>query len=169
LQLSPETRLRETREFARLLASALPFLAPIAVELNFSCGNIEKGEPTTVAEVKAALRIVSEITGVPVGAKFNITLPVADAVSIALDPNCAFLGAYNTLPDGAILADGRTAREVAGFAEPPLLERVGAVGSYSGKPFLPYSLRWYGQARKAGIAKRAGTPYIRHVVCESAQ
>jgi len=145
-------RLEETREMVKLLKVELPFRSPVAIEYVFSCGNV--GLPTVrgLDEIHATLEILRELD-VPLGVKLSIITPVSDALEIASDPNCAFLGAYNALPDDAVLSDGRTAREVAGFVEPPLVPRVGVAGSYSGAPFFPYSLAWHRQAREAGITK----------------
>lgn len=145
-----EERMKELEEFIDLLFYfKKDFRAPFGLQTNRSCPNVGLHPEKIVEETIDVLTAVS-VLDIPIMLKFNILLPVEEALKISKHSACDALCVSNTIPWGA-LPSLINWRELFGLDESPLKKYGG--GGLSGAPLLPLVKRWVKSARFAGITK----------------
>ena len=135
----------DARVFAPALARELPFFrAPVALEVNFSCPNVDHGanDPGNILDILGMLR-AGGVT-CPLIPKFNALEPVQTAVEVSESPLCSAVAVGNTIPWGRLpeLIDWRG---LFGSDISPLVHLGG--GGLSGAPLLPLTVAWVTAAR----------------------
>jgi dihydroorotate dehydrogenase len=147
-------RLNELAEFLSLLARHLKdFKAPVALQINFSCPNVEHKHETEelVREVIKFLELCYLVVDVPIIPKFNILLPPEAAAEISKHPACRAINVSNTIPWGE-LPQKIDWQRLFGTLESPLKEFGG--GGLSGAPLLPLVADWVIRAKtRAKVSK----------------
>lgn len=135
-------RLAEASRFASAISGGrATFLAPFAIQVNFSCPNIGLDPSHLVGEVGATLDAISEILpSVPLIPKLNIMVPPAVAGEIGMHPRCHAICASNTIPWGSFPDRVDWARL---FGETSPLAEFGG-GGLSGAPLTPLVRAWVG-------------------------
>jgi dihydroorotate dehydrogenase len=147
-------RLAELREFVSLLIKyKSQFLGPFALQINFSCANvqIERETEDLVDEVVESLFIAQAID-VPLVPKFNLLLPPWAARKVTRHQVCDAISITNAIPWGQLsdeipwsnlfpTADGRSPLHMYGG------------GALSGAPLLPLVEKWVRTARENYINK----------------
>lgn len=120
MQTTPADRAEGLRQYVHLMSGYLPtFLAPVALQINFSCPNVGLNPHELVEEVGQAMEIAGALE-IPLVPKFNATVPVEPIVEISRHPNFSALCMSNTIPWGQI-ADRIDWLELFGTAQSPLL------------------------------------------------
>lgn len=142
-----EKRVDEAREFATLLRSFMPFRAPIALQVNFSCPNVGL-KSAVVLEMWKTLDVLQSL-GIPLVPKINAMFPIEDVMSIEGHPAVDAISVSNTIPWGKLPAL-KPWEDLFGETSP--LAHLGG-GGLSGKPLLPLVLRWVQSARARGWEK----------------
>lgn len=140
-----QTLAEDAAIFGDYLAKELPrFNAPVALQVNFSCPNVDHGgnDPDEVVGVLRALRHVGVTC--PLVPKFNALEPVRTAVEVAESPFCAAVAVGNTIPWGRA-AEHIDWRGLFGSDVSPLAHLGG--GGLSGSPLLPLTTAWVAAAR----------------------
>ncbi|MFA5184124.1 MAG: hypothetical protein WC456_01200 [Patescibacteria group bacterium] len=142
-------RLDETKRFVELLAANLSeFRAPIGLQINISCPNIQHNTQELVNEAIKMLQIASELN-IPLDLKANIFLPDRLAQEIDASGLCDILTLSNTIPYGTENL-GLDWKRLFGETSP--LKKYGyGNGGLSGKPVLPLVLKKIEELRMAGV------------------
>jgi len=145
-----EARLDELKKFVDLFANYLPrFLAPVGLQINYSCPNVGLNPNEITDEAKTGLSIAS-VLEIPLMPKFNILAPVKTIKEICEDFYCDAICISNTIPWGSL--PGRINwKKLFGSDVSPLAEFGG--GGLSGRPLLPLVVEWVAEARNIGIKK----------------
>lgn len=147
--LEPEDRLAELRGFVDLFTEGLPdFCSDVGLQINYSCPNAGLHLDKLPGEVKEGLRIASRL-GIPLMPKFNVELPIEQAIEIGKDPNCDALCISNTVPYGH-LPNEIDWKGLFGDVSP--LAHLGG-GGLSGKPLLPLVIKYLHRLRREGFTK----------------
>lgn len=143
-------RLAELRDFVALIKGSIgDFVAPVGLEINFSCPNAGLDPSSLLHEVGQALDIAAELD-VPLQCKFNATVPVKPACDVARHEACDAITMSNTIPWGK-LPERIDWRGLFGTDVSPLAHLGG--GGLSGWPLLPIVCDWIRAARDAGFRK----------------
>ena len=147
VQKTTEQRLIELCEFATLLANHLPrFIAPVALEINFSCPNVGLNPITLIDEIEQALAQAAGILpSVPRIVKLSVEVPPETAAQICADPNLDALDLSNTLPFGKLPDVIDWGRLFPSGVSP--LKQFGG-GGLSGAPLLKPVCRWISTLRQ---------------------
>ena len=147
VQKTTEQRLIELCEFATLLANHLPrFIAPVALEINFSCPNVGLDPTMLVGEISQALAQVAGILrSVPRIVKLSIEVPPETMAQICTDPNLDALDLSNTIPFGKLPYVIDWGRLFPSGTSP--LEQFGG-GGLSGAPLLKPVCHWISTLRR---------------------
>jgi dihydroorotate dehydrogenase len=149
-------RLTEYAGLAERLAKALPdFLAPIALQINFSCPNVGHDQSEMADEVVEALAIfAAKLQNTPFILKFNALLEIDKAVAFGRHERCDAIVMGNTIPWGQ-LPDRINWPTLFGSMTSPLAGLGGdpGGGGLSGAPLLPIHVDWIKAARAAGFKK----------------
>lgn len=147
---TPEERTAELREFVKLAQKYFRrFLAPVGLQINWSCPNVGLNPNELVDEAKAGIEIASAL-GVVLMPKFNIMVPIEAAKAISKHPACDALCISNTIPWGK-LPEKIGWKKLFGSGVSPLAEFGG--GGLSGRPLLPLVACWLREAKYAEISK----------------
>ncbi len=147
---TPKKRREELNQFIRLFQRYLPALeAPVGLQLNFSCPNVELHPEELSKEVKDSLYAACCL-GIPLMPKFNALLSLELAIEISRNQLCDAICISNTIPWGQ-LPEQINWERLFGSKISPLAHLGG--GGLSGKPLLNIVIDWTQRARKAGIAK----------------
>jgi dihydroorotate dehydrogenase len=142
-------RLDELKGFVELFGRYLPqFQAPVGLQINYSCPNIDLDLDELVNEVVEGLSIASRL-GIPQMPKFNLMLPPEIARDIGNHPLCDALCISNTILYGK-LPERINWKKIFGKVSP--LAQYGG-GGLSGKPLLPLLLEWLTEVRHVGFTK----------------
>lgn len=150
LEKNDSDRSEELREFVKILMPCIhQFRAPVGLELNFSCPNVNVHHTSLVQEVKRALTI-AEPLNVPVQCKFNALTPVDVVREISGHRACNAIVMGNTIPWGQ-LPNLVNWIYFFGDVESPLKELGG--GGLSGPPLRKIHCQWIKEARESGISK----------------
>ncbi|MBI4433198.1 hypothetical protein HY632_00340 [Candidatus Uhrbacteria bacterium] len=149
-------RMAEYRGFVEVFRQyRSQFRAPVGVQLNFSCPNVEHQAAAwdeLLAEIDESLNITAALE-VPLVPKLSIEFPVGAAASVAAHPACDALCVSNTVPWGR-LSDRIPWLRLFGSTQSPLRARgIPADGGLSGAPLLPLVAEWVRTADAAGIRK----------------
>lgn len=151
--LTRDERRKEVEGFGRLLAHYLPgFRSKIALQLNYSCPNLEgheTAEEELIIEIAEDLAILGSYVDVLFVIKLSSATSVETVLAIGSQPLCAALCLGNTIkwcdfPDQLKL-------KYFGTLKSPLAHLGG--GGVSGRPLLPYVLHLIGALRARGFAK----------------
>ena len=160
---SKQERICELKQFLALLDEYLPwFTAPIVLQINFSCPNVEHdaGElGGLIVEIREVLDRVAEhqLQAIP---KLNVLFPPARAREISDHPACYGICISNTTPFGATVPwlPAESALQVpwkrlfGRKMRSPLRRRgIEADGGLSGKPLLPIVCTWVKLTRQHGV------------------
>lgn len=147
---SKTERLSELMRFVRLLQGHLPFKAPVALQLNFSCPNVGLDPQKLVDEMREALEITAYLP-IPIVPKINAVFP-RDVAWELQDKRAPFdaLCVSNTIPWGQ-LPEQIPWRKLFGSDTSPLAKYGG--GGLSGKPLLPIVVEWIRSIRAGGFTK----------------
>lgn len=142
-------RVGSAESFAHYLNLHLPdFKAPIALQVNFSCPNINSNLDDIGIEAQMILKLLSE-ADVPLIPKVNCLFPIPTMMEIsqhwAVDAVCV----SNTIPWGKIPEADRT--RMFGTTVSPL-EKFGG-GGLSGKYLFPKTKSYIHKLRRAGFKK----------------
>lgn len=135
-------KLDEMWAFVRLLREARQgFLAPFALQINFSCPNTGPHAKATLEFILECLDIAS-ILDIPLIPKLAVDTSVIDAATIAEHPACDAICVSNTLPWGSAVG-GIDWKELYSSSESPLasLGKPGG-GGLSGAPLLRLVEDW---------------------------
>jgi len=151
-----EGRSAELAGFVSLLARHLPeFLAPVGLQINFTCPNVDLDIDRLVQEVKAWLKIASAL-GIALMPKFSVLSPVEVVKEVSDDPNCDAICVSNTIHWDDLPKVGidrkRLFRKRLFCSDVSPLAKFGG-GGLSGKPLLHSVVEWVSRAREAGIKK----------------
>jgi len=142
----------ETEEFVAILKPHLrDFQGTALLEVNFSCPNAGLDPNLLINRIGTSLQTLRELD-LPQGAKLNQVIPPTTAKLILDDPNCEFLGGYNTWPLPKIPNNINVPTLLHG-PSPSRKRGIPEDGGASGGPFLESSLRWYKDVRAAGATK----------------
>lgn len=145
-----QSRLEEARKFVELAKKYLPkFKAPVALQVNFSCPNVEHEIKNFEREVGETLEILSDLN-IPLVPKFSITLNPEVAMRICSKDWCDGICISNTIPWGEILNKVDWQR-ITGHKDSPLQQFGG--GGLSGKTLLPLVVDWVKEIRSLGFTK----------------
>ena len=133
------------KTFAHSLGQELlRFRSPVALEINFSCPNVDHGSnhPDQVCQLLDIMRDGGVTC--PLIPKFNALEPIQTAVEVAKCHNCDAVAVGNTIPWGRVpeLIDWV---KLFGTDISPLLSIGG--GGLSGSPLLPLTVGWVSKAR----------------------
>ena len=149
-----ETRKRKvikTREACQLLLQELPrFQAPVAIQMNDSCPNVESHQ-SSVEEMYMLLDKMAKL-GIPIMPKFNIYIPIDAVIEISKHPACDAICISNTAPWDKVPEEDRM--RYFGTTESPLIQRgFKEKGGVSGTFLFPKLIRWILDARARGLKK----------------
>lgn len=146
---SREERLEETRQFVNLLLlHKKDFKAPFALQMNFSCPNVDHHQIELLLEVSDALDIAGELD-IPIVPKFNLLISADEAKDISSHQFCDAICVSNTIPYGT-LPEKINWKKIVG-AKSPLAKYNG--GGLSGKPLFPILCDWLKEVDDIGIHK----------------
>lgn len=151
---TPSQRLTEIIAMTRMLRDKKPeFKAPFGVQINFSCPNTGHDPTEFTDEVVPVLRAAKDEFDVPYIVKLSPGTPVTIARTIAVEPACAALCVFNTLPWNA--ASDELRMSYFGTTTSPLEHRFGPKGrgGISGTPLHAMVTSWIKEARATGIRK----------------
>ena len=146
---SPEMRLAELTHFLGLLNGFRSgFQAPIGLQINYSCPNIEHRAEIDhlMKEIDDGLSIAGRL-GIPIVPKISVLFPPKLAAEIASHQYCDALCVSNTIPYGE-MPESIPWKNFFGSAlrdESPLAKYRG--GGLSGKPLLLVLRKWLMDAR----------------------
>jgi dihydroorotate dehydrogenase len=150
-----EARLQETRRFVNILNERLDeFLAPFAIQRNYSCPNVgavPRPEEEFLDEVMRDLIILGRLN-VPIVVKLSVTTPPKVALRIAQMEECDCIHITNTVAWGA-LPDKIDWKGLFGTETSPLMARVGFGGGLSGWPLWQLVMDWLIEARDLRFPK----------------
>jgi len=145
-----EARTAELEKFVDLFANYLPdFLAPVGLQINYSCPNVGLNPNELIDEVKTGISIASALD-IPLMPKFNVLAPVKAVKEISEKLYCDAICISNTIPWGK-LPERINWKKLFGFDISPLAKFGG--GGLSGRPLFPLVVEWITEARKIGIKK----------------
>lgn len=145
-----EARIDELKKFISLFASYLPeFLAPVGLQINYSCPNVGLNPNELIEEVKAGLSIASALD-IPLMPKFNVLAPIEAIKEISEESRCDAICFSNTIPWGK-LPERINWKKLFGSDVSPLAEFGG--GGLSGWPLFLLVVERMAEARKIGIKK----------------
>lgn len=148
-----EERVEELHQFCILLKSELPrFLAPIGLQLNYSCPNTGHEMATLQDEIYVGLDIV-EALNIPIVVKINLLMPPPIISKISRHPACWGICVSNSIPFGE-MPDEIDWIKLFGTKDKnksPLAKYGG--GGLSGKPLLPMVAKYVHELRKLGMQK----------------
>lgn len=144
-------RLAELRAFLKLLERHLPdFHAPIGLQLNFSCPNVEHHLTSELyEEVSVSLGTANKLR-IPLVPKLNALVSLETTRRIAALPACDALCISNTIPWGQ-LPEKIDWKGLFGMDESPLASLGFGNGGLSGRPLLPIVADWIRRARVEGV------------------
>lgn len=146
-----EKGLDELRDMVARFKAQLPFfLAPVMLELNFSCPNAGHDPSELIREISAALDIVQELE-IAVTIKLNVLAPPKELARICTHSACSGIVISNTIPWGQLpqLIDWQKIARRDGSS--PLAQFGG--GGLSGAPLFPLVVKWIREVRSAGYTK----------------
>ena len=147
VEQSLQDSLGEVRAFVQILKKELPnFAAPIGVQVNFSCPNVNPRDH--LANFASHLNEYQALD-VPIMVKLSAALPVELAIAVAEHQGCDALCVSNSIAWGE-LPDKIDWASIFGD-ESPLAEFGG--GGLSGAPLLPVVAEWVREARLQGLRK----------------
>lgn len=147
IEETADASLREVETFVDLLRAELPaFRAPVGLQVNFSCPNVQHLE-----RVSVFLQHLDayQSLGIPIVPKISVTLAADAARAIHDHPATDAICISNTIPWGE-LPDRVDWKQLFG-EESPLREFGG--GGLSGAPLLPIVADWLRDARSRGWHK----------------
>lgn len=146
-------RLQELRAFVALFKHFLPgFLAPVGLELNFSCPNVGLHLDGLFNEIGESLEIANELD-IPLVVKLNPTVSAGFLIDIARIPECDAIAPTNTVPWGQ-LSEKIDWQKLFGSEESPLIKRgIPQPGGLSGPIVFPIVADLINQCKQGGISK----------------
>jgi len=134
-------RMKECSGFVRELKPRLSsFKAPIALQDNASCPNINHDFHELFEEVGERLDIFSEL-GIPIIEKFNVLVPPGQVREVEENKNCDAIHVSNTIPFGE-LPDKIDWKGLFGSMQSPLEKHGFGKGGLSGAPITNVVLDW---------------------------
>lgn len=139
-------RCEEFALFLALLKSHLPqFNAPVAVQLNVTCPNVDAHGEDIVAETRALLDVAERagLPQVPIVVKLSVDVSPANGALIAQHSQCDAICVSNTVKWGK-LPDRIPWKKLFGSDVSPLAKFGG--GGLSGAPLLPLVIEWVSAA-----------------------
>jgi len=140
---TPEGRLREARIFATELKQWISeFKAPVALQANKSCPNVNKDTREIFEEAFEESKILADI-GIPLIYKFNVLISPQRVREFMDNPNCDGVCVSNTIPYGQFPDKIDWAGLFGSVSESPLIKRgFKQAGGLSGAPIFPIVLDW---------------------------
>lgn len=145
-----DARAEEYGAFADLLRRYLPdFQAPVGLQVDFSCLNVDGRMERVVCEADVVLSTLGELS-IPLIPRFSVLVPVKFARYVSGHPSCDAIALSNAIPWGqcpnCIDWEG-----LFGTEESPLAAY--GDGMLSGAPLFPIVREWIVSARAAGTEK----------------
>lgn len=147
---SVEERLQETKDFVVIAKKYLPdFKSPVALQVNFSCPNVDHKLDDLEKEVSETLFILKDLN-IPLMPKFSVTLDPARALRMCSVEYCDGICISNTVPWGQ-MEDKINWNKITGHIKSPLEEFGG--GGLSGETLLLLVEKWVKDIRTLGFTK----------------
>jgi len=140
-------RMSELFRFVGLLARHLPFQAPVALQMNFSCPNVGLDPRKLITEIRESLTVAGTL-GIPLVPKINVTFPQDVILALQGHQELDAIAVSNTIPWGHESIDWQ---KLFGTTVSPLAHFGG--GGLSGSPLLPLVVAWIRQLRQMGFEK----------------
>lgn len=145
-----DERLAELRLFVMMLKSRLPsFLAPVGLQINYSCPNVGLHRDDLISEIRVGLDAAAEL-GIPVVIKLSVVIPPQVARVLAEHAACDALCVSNTVPWGQF-PERIDWKGLFGSEVSPLADLGG--GGLSGAPIFPLVKAWLSEIRDLGCPK----------------
>ncbi len=154
VEKTAEKRRWELEQFLVLLKSKLPdFHAPIAIQLNDSCPNVDHRYSDFELEVCQAIGLVNKhLPNVPVIPKCNLLVPIPVLLRIGEHLGCDAICLSNAIPWGELPEDIDW-KELFGSLESPLEQRGYSPGGLSGWPLLKLLCDYLDLLRRRNFSK----------------
>jgi dihydroorotate dehydrogenase len=155
-------RRRELQLFVEMFGEYIHhFRAPVGLQINFSCPNVEHEADDVLEEIRTALLIASNLQ-IPIMPKLCVTTPINTAKQIAKMPECDALCVSNTIPWGTVFGT-MWWKELFGDYVSPLAHYGG--GGFSGAPLLPLVKKKMGLVGKKRTHHKTNQCWWWNLVC----